>query len=326
MKDRIKDYFAFNKKEQRGLIILLGLMLLSVSANIFLPGFLPEKEFDITPFQKEVAEFMASVEKQDSIRKVNSYKYPDKFKQDDVPVLSNFTASPFYFDPNDLSEDKWTEMGMDPKITSNIMRYREKGGIFRDKEGFGKIYGMPDSVFAILSPYIRFAGAETKLQTSRYDSNNLKFNSYHKNSLKKFVPDTVMIELNSADSVSLLALNGIGPSYAGRIIKYRERLGGFIKAEQVLEIRGMDSVRFNQFSHQVTADPGMVRKIDINSVTFKELLRHPYFEYYLVKAIFNYRDEIKAFDSVGQLRSLPVMYGELFEKISPYLQISNSDN
>jgi DNA uptake protein ComE-like DNA-binding protein len=96
--------------------------------------------------------------------------------------------------------------------------------------------------------------------------------------------------------------------------------------DQLLEIRGMDSVRFNQFSHQLTADPGLVRKIDINSITFKELLRHPYFEYYLVKAIFSYKDEIKAFDSVGQLRSLPVMYEELFEKISPYIQISNSDN
>ncbi len=321
MKDRIKDYFAFNKKEQRGLIILLGLMLLSVSANLFLPVFLPEKEFDITPFQKEVAEFMASVEKQDSIRQLNSFKYPEDSKLDDLPVLAKFISSPFYFDPNDLSEDKWTEMGMDPKIIRNIIRYREKGGTFRDKEGFRKIYGMQDSVFAILSPYIRIAEAETKSLTSKYDSNNLKYNSYHENSFKKFVPDTVVIELNSADSASLLALNGIGPSYAGRIINYRDKLGGYYRIGQLLEIRGMDSIRFNQFSQQVRTDPGLVRKIDINSVTFKELLRHPYFEYYLVKAIFSYKDEIKAFDSVGQLRSLPVMYEELFDKISPYMEV-----
>ena len=71
----------------------------------------------------------------------------------------------------------------------------------------------------------------------------------------------------------------------------------------------------------ITADTALIRKIDINTVTFKDLLKHPYFEYYLVKAIFNMKDELKHYDSIGQLRSLPVMYEELYEKISPYLEV-----
>jgi competence protein ComEA len=210
---------------------------------------------------------------------------------------------------------------MDERIARNIMRYREKGGKFRDKDGFRKIYGMEDSVFAILSPYMRIAGAETKSQTSRYDTNDQKYNSYQENTYKKYTADSVIIELNLADSSSLLSCRGIGPSYAGRIVKYRDRLGGFYKKEQLLEIKGMDSVRFSQFKDQITIDLLLIRKIDINTVTFKDLLRHPYFEYYLVKAIFQKKDEIKAFDSLGQIRSIPVMYEELFDKIAPYLKV-----
>jgi len=88
-----------------------------------------------------------------------------------------------------------------------------------------------------------------------------------------------------------------------------------------MEIKGIDSIRYEQFKTQITVNPQLVRKIDLNTVTFKELMKHPYFEYYLVKAIFNYKDEIRAYDSVGQLRKLPVMYEELYEKIAPYLEV-----
>jgi competence protein ComEA len=321
MNDRIKDYFSFNKKEQRGLIILLGLMLLSVSANIFIPELVGEKEFDIAPFQKEVAEFMASVAKQDSTRETLPKRFSDNYKEEEGPFLVAFKAAPFYFDPNELSEEQWNSMGMNPKIIRNMMHYREKGGTFRDKEGFRKIYGMDDSVFAILSPYIRLKQVEKEPSPSYFNYEAKKDSLKPGKTWTKYKPDTINVELNTADSASLLALNGIGPSFAGRIIRYRERLGGFMKAEQLLEINGMDSIRYNQFRQQVTIDPQLVRKIDLNSVTFKELLRHPYFEYYLVKAVFNYKDEIKAYDSVGQLRKIPVMYEELYNKIAPYLEV-----
>jgi DNA uptake protein ComE-like DNA-binding protein len=88
-----------------------------------------------------------------------------------------------------------------------------------------------------------------------------------------------------------------------------------------MEIKGMDSLRYSQFKGQINVDPQLIRKIDLNSATFKELLKHPYFEYYLVKAIMSYKDEIRTWDSVGQLRKVPVMYEELYVKIAPYLEV-----
>jgi competence protein ComEA len=321
MKDRIKNYFAFNRKEQRGLIILLGLLLLSIALNIFLPDLMPEKEFDITPFQQEVDQFLALAGKLDSARHVQPKIYSNDFNEEEGPVLAAFLASPFSFDPNELSEEQWQQMGMDDRVARNIIRYREKGGNFRDKEGFRKIYGMNDSVFAMLDPYLRFKEKEKASSSSYYNNKDKKDSTKQTNNYTKYKQDTVIIELNSADSASLLALDGIGPSYAGRIIKYRNRLGGFYRPEQLFEIKGMDSIRYGQFHERVSVDQQQVRKIDLNTVTFKELLKHPYFEYYLVKAVFSKKDEIKTFDSVGQLRSISVMYEELYEKISPYLEV-----
>jgi competence protein ComEA len=325
MKDRIKDYFAFNRKEQRGLIILLGLLLLAASVNLLLPRIFPDKEYDITPFQKEVAAFLASVEKLDSVKDIRPQKFSGNYSEDKMADLSPFKASPYYFDPNKLEEQQWIAMGMDKKIIRNILHYREKGGTFRDKEGLSRIYGMNDSVFAILKPFIRFEEKE-KAPSPSYKSYKDIDSIRTGKEFTKFKPDTLIIELNSADSASLLSLHGIGPSYAGRITRYRDRLGGYSRPEQLMEIKGMDSIRYDQFKGQVTVNPQLVRKIDLNTVTFKELLKHPYFEYYLVKEIFNYKDEIREWDSLGQLRKLPIMYEELYEKIAPYLEAKEIQN
>jgi DNA uptake protein ComE-like DNA-binding protein len=317
MNDRIKDYFSFSKKEQRGLIILLGLMLFSISANIILPALIPDDEYDISPFRQDVAEFMRSVEIQDSIRSAESFGKTDRFMEHKPPALAAFISSPFHFDPNTLEEKDWEGMGMDPKITKNILRYREKGGKFRDSEGFRNIYGMNDELFAILSPYIRIEKKQSAYQTIKSGTDFREKEPFAANAER----EQVLIELNSTDSASLLALPGIGPSFAGRIIKYRNKLGGFQHKEQLLEVNGLDSARFNLFCKQVTTDTALIQKIDINTVTFKDLLKHPYFEYYLVKAVFNKKDELKNYDSIGQLRSLPVMYEELYDKISPYLEV-----
>ena len=326
MKDRIKDYFAFNRKEQRGLIILLGLLLLSVSVSLFLPVIFPDKEYDISPFQKEVVVFMASINKLDSVKNIKPQKFSYNYSEDKVADLSPFRASSFYFDPNELDEQQWINMGIGTKIARNILRYREKGGTFRDKEGVRKIYGMNDSIFAILDPYIRIKEKEKKPSSSYFNYKDNKDSTKQINTNTKYKPDTVMIELNSTDSASLLACRGIGPSYAGRIIRYRNRLGGFTSTGQLMEIKGMDSIRYDQFMGQVTVNLQLVRKIDLNTVTFKELLKHPYFEYYLVKEIFNYKDEIREWDSVGQLRKVTVMYEELYEKIAPYLEVKEIQN
>jgi hypothetical protein len=179
MKDRIKDLFTFTGKEQRGLIVLLGLMLLSIAASIFLPAMLPEKQFDITPFQLEVEQFLASAEKADSSARVKTNNFHVSPLADTGPFLAQFLSAPFYFDPNKPTEEEWDKMGMDPKISRNIIRYREKGGKFRNSEGFKKIYGMNDDIFAILEPYLKFESSAKTPQPENNRSNNYNDTSWN---------------------------------------------------------------------------------------------------------------------------------------------------
>lgn len=98
------------------------------------------------------------------------------------------------------------------------------------------------------------------------------------------------MELNSSDSTELTALPQIGNVMASRIHRYRNRLGGFVSMEQLFEIKGMDSARFETIKPYLLLDKNAITKIDVNRDEFKTLLRHPYLEYEQVKAIVNHRE------------------------------------
>ncbi len=319
MKDRLKDYFSYNRKEQRGLIILLGLMICLLVSRYALTFKDQDQVFDLEPFRKQVEAFRLQVLSGDSL--ATESKAPFRVdKTAEKHDLSRFRQQPFPFDPNQLSESEWRSIGIHDRTISSILKYRQKGGQFRSKEDLAKIYTLPDSVYRILEPWIAI---ETRLEKAKHQQK-----APEPYSGKLINPPPVkslkMVELNSADSIALLDLNGIGPSFAGRITRYKNLLGGFANPTQILEVRGMDSVRYNQFIGQCLLDTALIRKMDLNTVTFREMLRHPYFEYYLVKAIFRHKDEIGKFDSLEQIKDLEVMYEELYEKIRPYLQVTKT--
>lgn len=104
---------------------------------------------------------------------------------------------------------------------------------------------------------------------------------------KKAIP---ILDINTADSVALTALPQIAEVMGSRIHRYRERLGGFVSLEQLFEIRGMDSARFEVIKPYITLENKEIRRINVNQDEFKVLLRHPYLEYEQVKAIVNHRE------------------------------------
>ena len=101
----------------------------------------------------------------------------------------------------------------------------------------------------------------------------------------EMLPDTFRVqvqqeplELNTADSVSLIQIRGIGPYYARKILRYRERLGGYCAVEQLKELN-MTYFNVDSLGYLFTADPVYIVKKDLNTLSFKEVLRHPYLEY-----------------------------------------------
>lgn len=118
---------------------------------------------------------------------------------------------------------------------------------------------------------------------------DFKKNEYKENIVKK--KEIAAINLNKADTSGLLQIPEIGPFFAKNIINYRERLGGFIDKEQLLEVYGFDSSRLAIITPHINIYDNLeLRKINVNNDDFKTILRHPYIEYEDVKKIVNYRE------------------------------------
>ncbi|MBP5211175.1 MAG: helix-hairpin-helix domain-containing protein [Bacteroidales bacterium] len=161
----------------------------------------------------------------------------------------------FEFDPNLVTQEELQKLGFSERQATVILNYREKGGSFRKKSDFAKMYVVDSLKYAQLEPYIVI----TK------------------------------IDINSADSLTLLSLTGIGPYYAHKILEYRERLGGyFTSTDQLLEIEGIDEERMSGFSENIEARSVPFR-FDIWSAEQWQLERHPYIGSYAAKGIIRYK-------------------------------------
>ncbi len=133
--------------------------------------------------------------------------------------------------------------------------------------------------------------------------------------------ELIVVELNTADTLDLQQLKGIGPGYARRIISWREKLGGFYDKRQLLEVYGMDTLRFRWIATHVSTDPQYIKKLNINVVTLKELIRHPYFPFPLAKKIVLHRHQKGPYQSVDELKEAVGLTDSLFRRMIPYLNL-----
>lgn len=126
------------------------------------------------------------------------------------------------------------------------------------------------------------------------------------------------IELNKADTSSLKTIPGVGPSYAQRIVKYRESLGGFVSKSQLREIWGVDNELFNQIEPFLTLEP-TINKLRINNVNFNKLNSHPYISYRQAKVIMDIRTRKGKIQSINRLTLLDEFNNKDIERLRPYI-------
>ena len=193
----------------------------------------------------------------------------------------------FRFDPNTVSEEALVRLGLSPKQAASIGNYRSKGGRFRKKEDFAKMYVVSDTLYARLAPYI----------------------------------DIPKLELNEADSAALVRLKGIGPFYARKILSYRERLGGFCDISQMMEVEGLDSARFSGFRDDISVDTARIVKIDIWRDSAALLARHPYIGEKGARRIERFRNVYDStLWSTDNLLKEHVLTEEQFSRLRVYLK------
>lgn len=182
------------------------------------------------------------------------------------------------FDPNQVSYQELLTLGLSEKTARIFIKFRSKGFVFRKKEDLQKVYGISKELYLKLEPYqINTNNAEKKTEP---------------NSTANKITNTAKIELNTADSLSLLEINGIGPAFAKRILKYRNLLGGYSSVEQLKEVYGLNDEVYSKIKEQFSVNPSLISKINLNKDDFKTINKHPYISYEITKAIFNQRRSI----------------------------------
>ena len=127
------------------------------------------------------------------------------------------------------------------------------------------------------------------------------------------------IDLNTADTTTLQLLHGIGPTFARRIVAYRDRLGGFVSKDQLLEVYGFTPELLLHIEPHIAVGSDSIRRLHVNSIALKQLIRHPYIEYFQARDLINLRSRGVRFESLDDLRALPSMSDSTLDRLAPYL-------
>lgn len=303
MRKTIMSLLDFSKKERTGIYLLLF-----VSTCVWIiPLFFSKDEINLTSLKITILEMESKkrilIDRRDSVLKsFDKSPYKNKYLSKDEAISSNL----FYFNPNEIGEKEWLKLGLNKKNVTIIFNYISKGGMFRKKEDLKKIYGVSEMVIEKIMPYAVF-------NTNQLDTNKKEFNVIKSIPINK-------INLNEADSTALVELPGIGEKLSIRIIKYRDRLGGFYSTEQLSEVYGIsDSAIAMVKKHVYISDAISVKKIVINTVDYKELTKHPYITFVMAKLILAYRKSHGNFIGVDDLRMVEGIDLGKMEKLIPYL-------
>ena len=165
---------------------------------------------------------------------------------------------------------------------------------------------MKDALYQQLQSYILIAPTATP-----------NFTAKEKQSYVKTAP--AIIDLNTADSLQLLSLPMIGPGFTKRILKFRNALGGFYKAEQLKEVYGMTDSTYLAVKERIKVSAENIRKIRINTAGIDELKKHPYINYSIASTIINYRSKHGLFKTANDLAETGSINDALLEKLRAYL-------
>ncbi len=288
---QVKSHFKFNKQERSGIFFLLVLLVLVQFGYFF---------FTV----RGSASSAALVLDEDTQQEINLLKQK---------ALSADSVALYPFNPNFISDYKGYTLGLSVDEIDRLHVYRNKGKFVNTVAEFQKVTQVSDSVLNKISPYFKFpewVSAKAKSSSERSD----RFGTKQKKAA------IVLIDLNMATEEQLKGVYGIGDKLAARIIKFRDRLGGFLLDEQLSDVYGLkpEVVERVLKRFRVMKIP-IIEKLDINSATAEELAQLVYINQSLAYNIVAFRDDnggIRSFDELLEIETFPV---DRINRIALYL-------
>ncbi len=289
-----KSHFKFTKQERSGIFFLLLLIVL-IQVTYFAFRSFAENNTFLTEFtcdavtQAQIDDLKSSVIQKDSIK-----IYP--------------------FNPNFISDYKGYTLGMSVDEIDRLHTFREKNNYINSAKDFQKITQVSDSLLKAITPFFKFP-KWTKKTTPKVNTNVSKSKPW----IKK---NTIIGDLNDVTARELKTIYGIGEKLSARIVKFRDRLGGFLVDDQLYDVYGLESEVIERIlqRYKVQNSP-QIEKININTASVEKLTKLIYLQRNVSINIIRYRDSqgsIKSFEELSKIENFPT---EKIDRIALYLSL-----
>lgn len=285
---KFKSHFRFNKQERSGILFLLLIIVVFQGVRYYI---------GTVPYQKEPL-VMLNQSEQARLDSLQNTLVGNQFKM-------------YPFNPNYISDAKGYSLGMSTEQLDRLFAFRNKGKFINSAEEFQAVTQISDSLLAVLSSYFKFPDWVEK-------------NSDRK--IKKSTPierkQFPIGDLNTATADELMGINGIGETLSNRIIKFRDKLGGFLVDEQLQDVYGLkpEVVERTLQRFHVMEKPN-IQKVNINTASVDELAKLLYINYELAKQIVNYRAMNGTFTSLDDLSNVTSFPMDRIGRIKLYLTL-----
>ncbi len=294
-----KSYFKLNKQERSGIFFLLFLIVLfqliyflvnSVHSNDIQESFLLDIET-----QKQIDVLKANALQKDSI-----VLYP--------------------FNPNFITDFKGYTLGMSVEEIDRLHSFRKGNKFVNSSHDFQKVTRISDSLLNAISPYFEFPEWTQKKKITS-DSKIIE-NEKKGSVLTTPKGDEVILDLNQVSASDLRTINGIGEKLSERIIKFRDRLGGFMNDDQLSDVYGLESeiVQKTLKKFKVLKTPN-IKKININTASANEISKLVYIQKHVAEGIVNYRNVNGTIVSFDELISIEDFPADKIDRIRLYLSL-----
>jgi competence protein ComEA len=290
----IRGYFGFSQKEASGFIILSALIIITLFAPAIYNKTTPSVSNSSLSDKKILAGLIAEIEEAKHTRT----------KPADSLDISSEKAKFYMFDPNTAALSDFRKLGIQKYLADRIIKYRDKGGKFRIKGDLKKIYGITADQFQKLQPFIQLPDSFEKTE--------------QKNQIRSVAG--AAFDINKADTFQLNRLKGIANVMSSRIIKYRDKLGGFVSQSQFSEVYSISPLAIEELKKRSFIERDFLpAKLNINIATTEILSAHPYIGKKLAVIIVNYRSQHGKFNGLDDMKQIISISPEQIEKLEPYL-------
>lgn len=305
--EQLGNVLRSHRSERNGMTILLGIMLLLAGHAVYQQWFRPAPQTDLPAIEQELRSWIAT----------------RRSAAESVQVLE-----PFAFDPNTLDREGWLALGLQERQVDGILRYRDKGGVFRTKRDVARLYGLREGDYERLQPFIQLPDSLPRRRPRTWPKRDHQERTFPAERTtwtgeRAPRPAITKVEVNTADSAALVALPGIGPSFARGILAYRDRLGGYRSLDQLAEVYVLRDKpdALARMEELLVVDSLMLRRIPINTCTVEELAAHPYISWDQARPLMAYRTQHGPFQAVSDIRKSVVIDEATFLKLAPYLTV-----